>query len=350
MERWLAYFGYIFSWIIILLHAVYIGNGLIYKVDNLLVLAQTFYFFQFVNLFTGNYLSQFYYGWRWSHGGFFTNFWGNTVPAGYHEISAPEPYKLISLDAVFIRNAGFSLSLFAVFLIAWAIICLIVLFLNKSCCRKEFLFPSIMKNSLIAGIEFFSMNIFYWSVAHLLYSDNALGLDEGFYSANNKASVAFIVIYSAYAVIRFVFFNKIGGLYMFKRLLIATILAAAVYRKGGYVAIILALEFVFMIVRFIIERPKTRCEKIYIILEWLIYSLAYVLMFFVLQSGVTSFICLGIIFIMVVILFSDLLDVYLNSESQFAELVEDKKDKEIGPQISEEPRIAEPESDRKLVG
>lgn len=38
---------------------------------------------------------------------------------------------------------------------------------------------------------------------------------------------------------------------------------------------------------------------------------------------------------MVVILFSDLLDVYLNSESQFAELVNDKNDKEMGPQLTE---------------
>ena len=83
MTRWLAYFGYIFTWFILILHFIYVGNGLIYKVDNLLVLAQTFYFFQFVNLLTGNYLSQFYYGWKWMHGGFFTNFFGRTIPNGY---------------------------------------------------------------------------------------------------------------------------------------------------------------------------------------------------------------------------------------------------------------------------
>lgn len=47
-------------------------------------------------------------------------------------------------------------------------------------------------------------------------------------------------------------------------------------------------------------------------------------MFFVLEVGLTAFLCMGIIFAMVVILFSDLLDVYLNSESQYAELVEAK--------------------------
>ena len=136
MNRWLAYLGYIFSWIIILLHAVYIGNNLLYKVDNLLVLAQTYYFFQFINLLAGNYLSQFYYGWRWSHGGFFPNFFSGTIPNGYYAQGAPEPYKLISLDANLVRNAGFSFSLFGVFLAAWLLITLVVLILYK-CCSKR---------------------------------------------------------------------------------------------------------------------------------------------------------------------------------------------------------------------
>jgi len=71
------------------------------------------------------------------------------------------------------------------------------------------------------------MNIFYWSVAHLAYSDNFQNQDEDFYRANNKASIAFIVIFIGYAIIRF-YFHKIGGLYMFKRLIIAAILAVAV--------------------------------------------------------------------------------------------------------------------------
>jgi len=109
------------------------------------------------------------------------------------------------------------------------------------------------------------MNIFYWSVAHLLYSDNFLKLNEDFYSANNKASIAFIVLLIVYAIIRF-YFNKIGGLYMFKRLIIAAILAGAVYRKGLYVLLILGLELIFTASRFLLEKPKTNCEKIYIII------------------------------------------------------------------------------------
>lgn len=152
MTHWLAYLGYFFSWFIILLHALYIGNGLLYKVDNLLVLAQTYYYFQFVNLLTGNTLSQFYYGWRWMHGGFFRNFWKYTVPAGFYEINAPESYKLTNLDANFIRNAGFSLSILAVFLVSWLIVSFIVVIINKVGHRKDALYPKIVKDSLIAGI------------------------------------------------------------------------------------------------------------------------------------------------------------------------------------------------------
>lgn len=172
MTHWLAYFGYIFSWFILLLHAVYIGNGLLYKVDNLLVLAQTYHFFQFVNLLVGNTLSQFYYGWRWMHGGYFRNFWKYTVPDGYYEISAPESYKLTTLDSNFIRNAGFSLSLFTVFLAAWAIISLLILIISKCCCRPTIIYPKIIKHSLFAGIQFFAMFIFYWAVAFLKYSSS----------------------------------------------------------------------------------------------------------------------------------------------------------------------------------
>lgn len=85
------------------------------------------------------------------------------------------------------------------------------------------------------------MNIFYWAVANLLYSDDfGKNLNENFYNSNRAASIAFIVIFGVYSIIRF-FFNKIAGLYMFKKLLIATILAAAVYHKGGYVAFLLGL-------------------------------------------------------------------------------------------------------------
>lgn len=151
------------------------------------------------------------------------------------------------------------------------------------------------------------------------YSESGKRIDEDFYNQNRYASIAFIVIISVYALVRFCF-NKIGGLYMFKKILIAAILSAAVYNKHGYLAIILGLELVFTIARFCIERPNTKLQKVFIIAEWLLFSLAYVLMFLVFVTGVTAFLCMAIVFVMIVILMSDLMDVYLGSDSQFAEM------------------------------
>lgn len=163
------------------------------------------------------------------------------------------------------------------------------------------------------------MNIFYWSVANLLYSDQGKTIDEDFYNANRNASIAFIVIFCGYAVIRFCF-NRIGGLYMMKKLIIAAILAAAVYNKHGYLAVIIGLETIFTITRFCLERPKSKFEKVVIIIEWLVFILAYVLMFVLFVTGVTAFLCTAIVFFMIVLLVSDILDVYMNSEAQFTEL------------------------------
>lgn len=84
------------------------------------------------------------------------------------------------------------------------------------------------------------MNIIYWSFAHLQYSESGKRIDEDFYNQNRYASIAFVIIICVYAFVRFCF-NKIGGLYMFKKILIAAILSAAVYHKHGYLALILGL-------------------------------------------------------------------------------------------------------------
>jgi hypothetical protein len=44
------------------------------------------------------------------------------------------------------------------------------------------------------------------------------------------------------------------------------------------------------------------------------------MMFVVMVTGVTAFICTAIIFLMIVLLVSDLMDVYLQSDTEFAEL------------------------------
>jgi hypothetical protein len=131
MTQWLAFIGYILSWVLLAVHSVYIGNNLMYKTDNIIIFTQSVYYFQFVNLLVGNNLSQFYYGWRWMHGGFFVNLFQYVIPSNYYEISAPLSYKLTNLDANFIRNAGFSISLLIVALMFWTLISLTTFVIHK---------------------------------------------------------------------------------------------------------------------------------------------------------------------------------------------------------------------------
>ena len=84
------------------------------------------------------------------------------------------------------------------------------------------------------------MNIFYWAVVHLLHSDYGHHIHKSFYWGNTIAAIVLIAAYVIYALFRFIR-HRIGGLYTIKRLLIALILAGAVYRKGGYVAFLLGL-------------------------------------------------------------------------------------------------------------
>ena len=70
------------------------------------------------------------------------------------------------------------------------------------------------------------MAIFYWSVANLRYIDGADSLDASFYRTSKSVSIFFIVLIAIYTVVRWVF-HPIGGLYMSKRIILATILAAS---------------------------------------------------------------------------------------------------------------------------
>lgn len=116
MKTWLAYIGYIMGITLILLHAVFIGNDLLYKMDNVLILAQTIYFFTFVRLLVGKLLAQFYYGWIFAHFGFFPNIFKDNIPSSYIETQAPNSYKLATMDANIVRNAGFSMSILLIFI------------------------------------------------------------------------------------------------------------------------------------------------------------------------------------------------------------------------------------------
>lgn len=62
-----------------------------------------------------------------------------------------------------------------------------------------------------------------------------------------------IILIAIYGTVRW-FFNPLGGLYMYKRIIIATILAAS-YLDNRMLAPLCVLEFVFLVFRFIMEKP-----------------------------------------------------------------------------------------------
>lgn len=152
MKTWLAYIGYIMGLTLILLHVVFIGNDLLYKVDNSIILAQTIYFFSFVQLLVGKLLAQFYYGWIFTHFGFFPNFFVDTIPSNYMELSAPNSYKLATLDANVVRNAGFAFSLLIVFIGAYGLIAICCWIATNLFHKPDVWHPKIATNSLIGGL------------------------------------------------------------------------------------------------------------------------------------------------------------------------------------------------------
>ncbi len=137
---------------LILLHVVFIGNDYLYKVDNALILAQTIYFFSFVQLLVGKLLSQFYYGWIFAHFGFFPNFFARNIPSNYVELAAPNSYKLATLDANIVRNAGFAFSLLIVFIGGYAVVTILCWIIAHLFNKPDVWHPKIATNSLAAGI------------------------------------------------------------------------------------------------------------------------------------------------------------------------------------------------------
>lgn len=128
MQTWLAYIGYILSIVIIILHVVFIGNELLYKVDNTLIFVQTIFYFSFVKNLVGRLLAQFYFGWSFSHARFLPNLfqYERYIPDGYIEDNAPVSYKLVNIDGNFIRNGGFSFTWMLLFMTFVAIICFVL--------------------------------------------------------------------------------------------------------------------------------------------------------------------------------------------------------------------------------
>ena len=159
-----VWIGYIFSLIILATHCVYVGSNYMYKMDNLIVFCQAIFYFLFVRILSSNPVAQFYYGWNWLHLLFYPNYFSLEGTAS----SAP-PYVMFNLDANFIRNAGSSLSFLLTFFFLWLIISITCYLLDSKFGRHEIWFYSICRNSLCAGVELVSFNIFYWAVAYSFY-------------------------------------------------------------------------------------------------------------------------------------------------------------------------------------
>lgn len=174
MTTWLAYIGYIMSIVVILLHAVFIGNELLYKVDNLLIFVQTIFYFSYVKNLVGRLLAQFYFGWSFAHARFLPNLFRAIIPDHYVEREAPVSYKLVNIDGNYFRNAGFSLVWLLIFIAAWGLIAFVIWALVFKLCRKyETWHPRVARQSLAAAFEFFSMNLVFFSVSQLAYSGGA---------------------------------------------------------------------------------------------------------------------------------------------------------------------------------
>lgn len=92
---------------------------MLYKIDNYYTLIQTIFYFVFTRAILSIDISQFFYGFKYSHLGFIPNIFEKSIPDGYYEY-APVSYRLVNIDANLIRNGGFSLT---------ALIILIIIFI-----------------------------------------------------------------------------------------------------------------------------------------------------------------------------------------------------------------------------
>ena len=159
------------------------------------------------------------------------------------------------------------------------------------------------------------MNIMYWAIAHFMYRGQCLNCDPDYHKGSLAGAIIFTVLICGYTIGRF-FFNPIGGLYMFKRVLIAVILPAA-FDDLRIIAPLLILELVFVVLRYVIERPELAKEKISILVEFGAALLCYLLLFFCTNSGVNTIIISVVMFFYIVILMSDFMEVYLESRNEW---------------------------------
>jgi hypothetical protein len=87
-----------------------------------------------------------------------------------------------------------------------------------------------------------------------MYRGQCLNCDPNYYRGSLAWAIIFTILICGYTIGRF-FFNPIGGLYMLKRVLIAVILPGA-FDNLRIMAPLLILEVVFVVLRYVIERPE----------------------------------------------------------------------------------------------
>lgn len=115
------------------IHCIFVGNGLLYKMDNLIIFCQSLFYCLFLRILAGNPIAQYYYGWGWLNLNFYPNYFSVAVDS--YEVTVP-PYALYNVDANIIRNGGTSVSFLLTFAIIWAVICIVIYLLETKWDRK----------------------------------------------------------------------------------------------------------------------------------------------------------------------------------------------------------------------
>ena len=118
---------------------------------------------------------------------------------------------------------------------------------------------------------------------------------------------------------------------MLKRVVYAVILAGSVHEilyspfsdkkllttRESLVAAIVCFELVFMVLRFILERPKHKRQFFFIIAEATLMIISFLLMYLWKDAGVISIFVSIFIFLFILLLIEDLMDVFNDSRDEF---------------------------------
>lgn len=146
-----------------------------------------------------------------------------------------------------------------------------------------------------------------------MHIGNSETTDADFNRASKVVSAVFIGFIAIYGIVRW-FFNVLGGLYMFKRMVLATILAGT-YLDHWMLIPLIGMELVFIILRLVIEAPEKRAYTGMIWVEAALHIVVYVLGYIVLNVAVNAIIMSIIIFLTIVVLSYGLTDLYLESRN-----------------------------------